>query len=388
MVITARRKWLIGSAAALLVVLLFLGKIAGWVIAGQVRSFLGERGSIESARVALDGTVVLRGLDLAGPSGTNPPWPAERSLRVERAVLRPEWGSLTQKDIRFRSVLIDRAYLAVFRTRSQGTQVVPTLLTKDPAAEPGKKWDGSVHIAQIEVEDSVIEYFDEKASTPPMKLRMEQLNAKVGDLLVPALSTQVAVDLTSVIKGEHNDGQLAVQGWTRLDNRESSLKTTLKGLDLTAVQAYVNRSSDLGMQQGLLDLDMQYEVRGRRLDAPGRARLHQLQFVAGKGAQGVFLGMPKIALIKAMQSRGGDIDLKFHLNGNIDDPKFALNEALPMRLAVGMAETLGLSVKGVVTGVGTLGGKGLDAVGGAAKGIGGVFGGMFGGKKEDSQPSK
>lgn len=75
-----------------------------------------------------------------------------------------------------------------------------------------------------------------------------------------------------------------------------------------------------------------------------------------------------------MEQKRGELALDFRLQGDLDDPHFKLEEALPLRLAVGVAEVLGVSVKGVVSGVGTLGGKGLEAVGDAAKGLGKLLG--------------
>jgi hypothetical protein len=50
--------------------------------------------------------------------------------------------------------------------------------------------------------------------------------------------------------------------------------------------------------------------------------------------------------------KNGRIDLKFTLEGRTDDPKFSLDEKLGIRIAAVLGETVGLSVKGVVEGVG------------------------------------
>ena len=64
---------------------------------------------------------------------------------------------------------------------------------------------------------------------------------------------------------------------------------------------------------------------------------------------------------------------------DIDDPRFSLNEALSTRVAFSMAETLGVSLGGVATGVGALGQKGVEAAGEATKG---AVRQLFGGRKE------
>ena len=65
----------------------------------------------------------------------------------------------------------------------------------------------------------------------------------------------------------------------------------------------------------------------------------------------------------AVLNRDGRVDLDFKLQGRTDDPKFSLDESLSTRIAAGFAEAVGVSVKGVATGVG------------------GVFRGLLGGSR-------
>ena len=74
-----------------------------------------------------------------------------------------------------------------------------------------------------------------------------------------------------------------------------------------------------------------------------------------------------------MKDRGGRLTFDFTLSGDVDDPHFSLNEALGTQLAFSLAEDLGLSVGGLVKGVGSLGVKGGQALGEAAKGAGGAI---------------
>lgn len=70
------------------------------------------------------------------------------------------------------------------------------------------------------------------------------------------------------------------------------------------------------------------------------------------------------------------------LDLDIQNPQFSLNEAFSRRMAASMAETLGMSIQGVAEGVGMLGRKGAEAMGGTAKGIGDAIGGLFGAQKK------
>jgi hypothetical protein len=72
--------------------------------------------------------------------------------------------------------------------------------------------------------------------------------------------------------------------------------------------------------------------------------------------------------VGALENQRGQIAVSFVLEGNIDDPQFSLNEAFTTRLASSLAETLGVSLGGLATGAGSIGQKGVEAVGEAAKG--------------------
>ena len=52
--------------------------------------------------------------------------------------------------------------------------------------------------------------------------------------------------------------------------------------------------------------------------------------------------------------RDGRIDVSFTLEGRVDDPAFSINDNLATKLASGLAEALGVSLGGVVEGVGNV----------------------------------
>jgi hypothetical protein len=88
------------------------------------------------------------------------------------------------------------------------------------------------------------------------------------------------------------------------------------------------------------------------------------------------MGLPRDVVLGALEDKRGQIAVSFVLEGNLDDPKFSMNEALSTRVAVSLAEALGVSLGGLATGVGALGVEGVEAVGEAAKGaVKQIFGG-------------
>jgi hypothetical protein len=81
--------------------------------------------------------------------------------------------------------------------------------------------------------------------------------------------------------------------------------------------------------------------------------------------------MPRAAVVGLMKDRNERISVDFTLEGRIDDPKFSLNEGFATRVTSAMAESLGVSLGGLVRGVGNAGSS-------VVKGVGEAVGKLFG----------
>jgi hypothetical protein len=368
---------------AMLLVLVVGGAVGYRVAVGTLRDkvveALGPGSEIEDIQVGWSG-VVVRGLRLKGPQG----WPAQDALRTQQVTIVPSLLDLLAGEIRVRSVTIEKPYLSALRAKDGKFRIVPTLLERQAATGEGKTRFAAppVYIATITLRDGVVEFFDATVAKPTLKLRLEQLQASVRNALVPALTGKSDFDLTGTLRGVRQDGRIKVEGWVEGATRESAVKTELRGVDLVAVQPYLSTAADVRVQRGLLDLDLQTEVRKNRLRAPGRLSIAGLELAPSQGMMGTFMGVPRGAVLAFLKDKDNRIAMDFIIEGDINNPKFSLNEALSVRVASSMAKTLGVSIQGVAEGVGMLGRKGADVMGGTAKGIGDAIGGLFGARKK------
>jgi uncharacterized protein DUF748 len=265
--------------------------------------------------------------------------------------------TLLSGQVRVRSVAIIKPYLSGLRSRDGQLRVWQPSL-------------GAVAVSEITVEDGVLDLFDATVSQPPLKIRLEQVHATVGEVVAPTLAGKRQFDMTGAVKGVQRDGHVHISGWAEAATRDSSVRMVLQLVDMVALQPYLVRVAETRIQKGTLDLELDSEVRAHHLRAPGRVIISDLAFATTKGAWDTFMGLPCAAVVNAMKNQDNKIDVDFVLEGDLDDPHFALNEALAMRIASATAERLGVSIKGVVEGVGTLGRKGLEASGEAAQGVG------------------
>jgi len=376
------KKW--GIIALVVVLVLVVGGIVGFriavgIIKGKVVEALGPESEIKDIQLGW-WAVEVHGLRIKGRQG----WPAADTLRVERVVIVPSLRSLFSDTIRVGSITVVRPYLSALRTREGKLRVLPSLLEapapkgKAPAGPPAP----TVAVSRVTMEDGVVELFDATVTQPPAKIRLEKIQATVHNVTVPSLKGKSQFDLTAVVKGVQRDGRATLKGWAEMATKDSSVKTELRSVDLVAFQPYLVKAAETRVQKGALDLDLQSEVSKNHLRAPGKVVISDLEFASAKGALDTFMGVPRAAVVNFLKNKDNKIAVNFLIEGDINNPQFTIREALATRMASGMAETLGVSIRGVAEGVGTLGQKGVQATGEAAKSLGGALQGLFGDQKK------
>ena len=368
---TAAKRWLTFALIAL-AVLVGAGAVglnfATRTLKAKVEQALGAQSEIGEIVLGWH-AVEVRGLRIRGPKG----WPAEDALRAERIVIEPQLASIFSERVQISAIRVDKAYLSALRAADGRMRLLPSLLEDKAATDKGAA--PAVTLDAVELRDAAIEFFDATVRKPPLKLRLESIQATVTDIELPALAARSRIHLDGTLKGAHHDGKIAVDGWMTLASRDSEIGLKLHGADLTALQPYLIKAAETGVKKGSLDLDLQSAVKAKHLRAPGAINLKGLELESGSGT---FLGMPRQAVVGLMKDKAGNIAVKFVLEGNLDDPKFQLNENLSTRFAAAVADTLGISVESLAKGVGELGQKSGKALSDVTKGAGEKLKGLFG----------
>ena len=357
-------RWLLVACLSLLFLALASAiglHFAGKALKTEVEAALGEESSVDDIALGLF-SVTISDLRIRAPAG----WPASENLRAERIVLVPDWRMLLSGRVGVRSIQAEGVNLAILRDAGGRLRVLPSLLDKpkmNDAAPP------ALTIGEVRLSNAALDFYDATLRKPPYRVRLEQVEASLGQLDLPSMRGRSPLQLSGVIKGAQGDGSYRLKGGVELASLDSDLLTTMRNVDLTALQPYLLRSADTGVRRGRLDLDLKSVVQQRRLNAHGSLVLHDLVLDDG----GSFMGMPRQAAVNMLKNERRDIRMQFSLQGNLDDPKFSLNESLATRFSAGLAETLGVSI-------GSLGKSVGSAAAGAAAGLGSALKGLFGGK--------
>lgn len=358
-----RKGWLIAG----LVLLMVFGAglhFSAKVLKSRIESTLGEESTVGDISLGLF-SVTISDLHIKAPPG----WPVEETLHARRIVVAPDWQMALSGRLGVRYIHAEGVRQSVLRDGSGRMRILPSLLEreKDKRDRGDDEGDSApeVMIGETVLKDVTLDFFDATVRKPPYRVRLEQVELRLGQLHLPELKGRTPLELTGIIKGRHGDGNYSLKGEIELASRDSELITTMRDVDLTTLQPYLVKAADSGVKRGALDLNLRSTVSNRQLNAKGTLLLHDLVMED----HGSFMGMPRQATLNLLKNEQKNIQIQFTLQGNLDDPKFSINDSLAARFSVGLAEALGVSVS-------TLG----KSVGSAASGIGSALKGLFGGK--------
>jgi hypothetical protein len=258
---------------------------------------------------------------------------------------------------RIASVTVEDGYLSALRTRDGKLHLLPALLDDRRAARQSADRGAPaalplLEISKVRLVNATLALFDGSARQPPLALRLEALEVEAGPVMLPALDCSVGLKLAGVLKGSQRDGRVAVDGSLTPSSRDADLTARFSGVDIVGLQSYLLKPSEARIRQGALDLDLHATVVRNRLHAPGKVTLLNLE-LANEGPLATFAGVPKRAVLAAITEKGR-LEVKFTLDGRLDDPSFSLNENLATKIASGLAEGLGVSLSGLVKGMGSV----------------------------------
>ncbi len=368
------KRWQIIALATLLAIAVAIAagyRIGVQLLRDRVVAALGPGARLAELKVNWF-SVELRELAIDAPSG----WPAARTFEAEKVTIFPDLRTLFSDTLRISSVVVEKPYLSMLRNPGK-LALLPGLA--DRAKNSGESSAGrAVTIARIELKDGSLDLYDATVSRPPLKTRMEEIAAVIRDVAVPA-ADKTQFEIAGIVRGVKRDGRAQVTGWVGPGARDSSSRVVLKALDLVALQPYLVKKNETRVARGALDLTLDSEVRDNYLDGKGRVILQDLEFAPATGFFDTFMGLPRNAVIGFLKDNHNAIDVDFTLKGNTSHPSFSLNESLSTRIATAMAGQLGVSIRSVAEGLGTLGRKGMEGAGSAVEGIGAAVKRLFGG---------
>jgi hypothetical protein len=349
----------LGVSVALLV------KYANQIIKVELERRLGKAFSIEKIDLAW-GHVEVTGIKLKNTAG-------KEVIKVDSLSVSADFMGLLRKEYIVSSVTLKNPYIFV-EVNKKGDIVNPVLPVEPKTAKDKKQKEqdqpsAPVTIKKIEITGGAIDYLDGKTPAIPVLTKVQNINLEVKNIHTPLIDTFSPYVLSANIPGRMNTGVVKSSGKINMKTKDTDCKAQVRALDLTDLKPYFQKNSTANMTKGFLDLDINARVASRRINAPGNAVLKDLQFGGGRGMGGQFMGVPLSLIIGYLKTSNNGIPVAFVIKGDLDNPKFSLQEEFVAAMAIALAGKLGFSIEEL--GKSLLGGsvKGSSDVGSSVKGI-------------------
>ncbi len=124
--------------------------------------------------------------------------------------------------------------------------------------------------------------------------------------------------------GEHSPVQIKarfnpLQAVPALD-----LKASISAVDLTALSAYAGKYAGFGIRQGVLSMDVSYQLKEGRLNADNHLFIDQLTFGDAVDSPQA-TSLPVQFAVALLKNSRGEIDLNLPISGSLDDPQFSVS---------------------------------------------------------------
>ncbi len=277
------------------------------------------------------------------------PGSKQRFFQAEEIRVYPSVFSLLKKSLHIRKLTLLQPSFSFYRSR-EGRIVGPWLTLEkekegkeaETGEEEKKGESAQVRIGRIQVRNGSVDFEDRKTGDPPSRIRLKGLDFQIEDIGFPLASSHSPVELSGKIEGRTQEGSIRIHGW--VDGKTVDMETVLeiRGVEVTTLEPYYRKRVSAEIESGTLDMQTRIAVKERRLDAPGELDLINLRIKEGEGT---VLWIPAKTLVSLLEKKGHQLKAKFRVKGDMDNPRFSLQESFLTQVAISLAQALGVPIQ-------------------------------------------
>lgn len=288
---------------------------------------------------------------------------AKEAFGAEAIRVRADFiGLLTRKNV-ISSIRLAQPHLFLEISRS-GEVVFPIPGYDGKKNQKDRKQQGDSAlkpyvVKELELRDGKAEYLDRKVEGPPALLRFTDVNLDMEDLSAPVSDLVSQYKLSSKVLGRNGTGTLKANGTLNLKTLDTKTLLLIKGLDITELKPYYQKSGDVDVTRGFLSVDSNITILKSKINASGTIVIKDLEFRSDKGT---FLGVPLVAVTGLLKDSNNAISLDFTIEGDLKNPKFNIRDSLVQKLALSLAKSLGLPIQEIGKSVFDLGGSAFKSI--------------------------
>ncbi len=273
----------------------------------------------------------------------------QRFFQAEEIRIYPSLLSLLKNSLHIKEFTLLRPSFFFYRSR-EGHLVGPWVTTREErggreiSKEEEKKRGKAVEVQldRIQIQKGSIDFEDRKVGDPPSQMKWKELDVDIRDIRYPLASLHSPVELKGKIKGREREGSITLKGWIDAKTMDMETALQIREIEVRAFEPYYRKRVSAEIESGSMEMDCKIIVKEKRIDAPGELDLINLHI---RGGGGTVLWIPAETLISLLEKKRHQIRAKFHVKGNMENPRFNLQETFLTQLALSFAQSLGIPVK-------------------------------------------
>ena len=302
------------------------------------------------------------------------PHSKQKFLRIEEVRIYPSLFSFLKGRPQIRELLILQPFFYFYRSR-EGTFIGPWLPMEKKEKNQGvlneKKVDesSSIGIDRVRVENGSFDFEDQKYGRPQPPIQFREMNFSLENIRYPIVSAPSPFDLKGKMEGRTKRGRIEAKGWIDLQTADMESILKVREVEVRTFEPYYQKKVSAEIESGTVHLEAKIDLRERMIDAPGSIELTDLRIKE----EGTVFWIPAKTLASLLKDKKNRIKAQFHVQGNMDDPKFNLQENVLARMGFSLGEALGLPMKSVGETILGGAGKGAEGLSEGVKSMGEIF---------------
>jgi hypothetical protein len=245
-------------------------------------------------------------------------------------------ANLNPQSVAIREIDVDDAYArlvietnktinllnALRMTNSPATNETKVAVAKTPAATNSSL--PQISIGAIVISNTAVSFTD-RSIQPNVSMAVQQMNGSISGISSEQLQHAV-VDLNAKVDGV---GPVAITGTINPLNgaQTNDINISVKDVDLTPASPYAGKFAGYRIAEGKLNLDLAYEIVGKKLESKNVITLDQFTF-GEKVESPDATHLPVRLAIAILKDRDGKIVLDVPIEGSLDDPKFRISKVV------------------------------------------------------------
>jgi hypothetical protein len=254
-------------------------------------------------------------------------------------------ANLNPQTVAIREIVLDNAYarlvietnktinllnaLRLTNTNAPATNETKVAVALKSPAPPATSTNATVTLPRISIGRVVITNtavsFADRSLKPNVNLAIQQVNGTISGLSSEQLQ-HADLNLSAKVDGV---GPVAITGTINpfSGTQTNDVKISVKDVDLTPTSPYSGKFAGYRIAEGKLNMDLAYELVGKKLQSKNVITLDQFTFGEKVNSPDA-THLPVRLAIAILKDRDGKIVLDVPIEGSLDDPKFRIGKVV------------------------------------------------------------